>query len=185
MADFFGKQSYPAVVTSHFFYASQGGTLGLMVTAEVTNAKGETQEVKGTFWFTKKTKKGKPGTMVSPGNHADGTPKRSRAERALNALGYKGALSDMMEITEEDGGISLVGNQFLAALEMDTYQNRNELKIAFFNDVSSRVSKESVGNAVADLLGVTSKVGSPSPIPFAGMHRPEDDPPPPLDEVPF
>ena len=180
MSDFFAKNNYPAVVCdTYLFKTEKTGAWGLNVAATATNAKNETEEFRGVIWFS-------PKCVASPGVHKDGTPKLSMAQRALNAIGFTFPLNEVKRIGVE-GGISLVGNKFSAALDVDDRGDGGTLKIAFFNDVNRRPPQEAV-DSFFDTLG--GKGNSPSPVPASGQHRPaEDDPPPPTtppeEEVPF
>lgn len=178
MPDFASDKSYPGVVNNHYWFETEKGSLGLQVEATMTNPQRESIELRGVVWLTEKT-------ITSPGTHPDGTPKRCQAERALNAIGYKGTLRDARGINP-DGGISLIGNTFSAALGTDS--RSGDLIIAFFNQ--GRASKEAVSSAFDTLLGGgKSSTSSPSPTPpAAAQRRPEDGPPPdekPEDKVPF
>jgi hypothetical protein len=176
---------YPGVVAEHHWEGGDDDAddLRLSVTAELTHPNGDIKRFRGTVWCTMNGKDNRPGTLVSPGNHDDGTPKRCKAMLDLNALGYRGAVNDAGEIGRS---ISLVGNAFRATLR-NKERNGFPTTVIYFNPGRPKKVDLLFKSLGGQFPIVKADIASPNGnSPSPAERRPEDGPPPPKEEeVPF
>lgn len=163
---------HTGIVTNTFWGTSAKGKLKLCVTVEIGG-----MPITGDIYFT-------PGTCRSPGDHDDGSPKRSFAERQLNAIGYVGdPRVARRHIVDGD----LVGSSVGVRLKADDYWDDGRLKVDSFCE---RADDEMVDAELSKLFdpeqqpsdGWDDDEAKPKPEP-----EPEPTTPPaiPNDDVPF
>ena len=174
MSDGFYEGFYDAVVVHHqWMKSSKKQTLGLQVDVDVRNAEGQTKAMTGYIWFS-------PKTMESKGFRDDGTPHRSMAERALNAIGYEGEFGDARDIGVS---VDLRHKEARVRLKNETYNEETRLKISgFYSKDGGGAGMEPAGRADIDAL--FSGLGTKEPPVSAGEARLDEAPQPAASPAP-
>ena len=148
---------HDVTINSHFWGTTSKGNVQLCV--GVTFASGESMT--GYVYFT-------PATCRSPGLRDDGAPKRSMAERALNALGYDG---DPRNAQRQIGPDDLVDNVVRAHVVKQDEKYGGGVKINGFYEAVQRAEPEIVNKELDRLFDLEQQ-------PADGWDDDEDDTPP-------